>query len=301
MLINTKPVEIELSSDDDTEKMPPPALPVAKAVKKTRTKKKQSAASTSSSSVSSPPSSQSSAPGQLRITRSKIKKEPEEKQSEPVPVVVPIPAARAITNTTAAEITTTTVDESSIANMTTDHQPKKKGRKKKAPVPFVIKVEKLSIGEAETQAATEAQPIVEAPIPAPRAQSSQNPPSPAHSTQTEYEDALPTFVSPEASNPIVSPAVEENFNSTYNVDVNKNNDTFNVPATNSADVTRVINETVVLEQNNIRASIMTEDNDEDDLPLTSFKPPPPPKVTAKLNPQLSLKFPGLPKKNEVFK
>lgn len=77
------------------------------------------------------------------------------------------------------------------------------------------------------------------------------------------------------------------------------NETFNVPADEQE--TPKLNETVIIERNIMRESIMTEDNDED-MPLAYLKPQPPPKyATLPSRPEIKTKPGPLFKKGEVFK
>lgn len=64
-LITTKTVEIDITSGDDFDKMPPPAVP-KKAPKKARTKQKKQTDEVALKEAQ---------PGELRVTRSKIKQD----------------------------------------------------------------------------------------------------------------------------------------------------------------------------------------------------------------------------------
>ncbi len=176
------------------------------------------------------------------------------------PPALPAPKPQKKTRTKNRKVSTSSTDSSSSVPAVPKGRQRGRTKKKHAPIP--IKVEKIDEAESE---GTASEPAPKAPIPAPRSK-----PKPTVAETVNVLDA--TFDVP-------------------------GNTTFNIAA--PAQSTMVISDqTVVIEPKDPRSSIMTEDNDED-LPIAAFKPPP---VLPK--PVVAAKKPGLlgsGKKNGVFK
>lgn len=202
-----------------------------------------------------------------RVTRSKIKTE---KQSIDK-------SASTSTGNKSKDIVDNSCIQKSIADTTTMNETtSKKGKTKKYPMPIIVKTERLSTESDKED--------VSAPL----------------ETLKEYKNSSKEIHKGKSLEQTAAPStalqnIEVPMNET--VTISKN-----TPANETVTIeNRVMNETVTLEKNpNPHDSLMTEDNDEDEI----INEPSPPVAVQKINKKSSTTQQPLPlklKKNEVFK